>query len=119
MRSTLLCGLGLREDGHADEGCRALVRIEVRDVGKVDSRCVSYGLEAAGGVKVTDCLSGVGGLGDGTLGVADSGAEGAGAGDLVRGEAVDELGRGGVSNCFGIDGIGEFRGSEEFTYLSL
>jgi len=90
----------LREDGDADDWRISRIGIVVREVGKVNGRAITDGLEAAAGVEMANGGSWVCALGHRAFRVLDGGAEGAGADGLMGGKTVHQLGLENVSIHF-------------------
>lgn len=83
------------DDGDADLAVVVFgFRGEGGEVGEVDGGAIVHGLVGAAGVEVSDRRRRIAGLDGRSLGLLGHGAEGAGAGQLVRVQAGDELGSG-------------------------
>lgn len=85
-----LVAVGQNRHTH-EHGALSVVWVDIRKVGEVNGGTVLDGLQAAGGVEVTDSLRSLGLLRNRTLRLLDSSAEGSGASDLISSKARDEL----------------------------
>ena len=76
---------------NAESKALGVVRVKVREVGKVNGRAVVHGLECTAGVKVTNSLDLVLLLSARTLAGIDSGGESTRVSQVVSGETTHEL----------------------------